>query len=74
MPEMKETKKRKDVALYEQAPKQFEPDPSPRNSLIFCTKSKKITLNQIKLKARIEGDVEHMFFCYMSRPKTYFEP
>ena len=33
MPEWKETKKIKVVALYEQTPKQVEPDPNPKNSL-----------------------------------------
>ena len=28
----------------------------------------------MKLEAKIEGDIENMLFCYMSRPKTNFEP
>ena len=60
MSELKETKKTKFVALYEQTPKQFEPDSNPQNSLFFAAKSQKSPLNQIKLKARIEGDKESM--------------
>ena len=33
---LKETKKMKIIALYEQTPKQFEPDPNPHNSLFFA--------------------------------------
>ena len=32
MSELKETKKMKIIALYEQTPKQFEPDPNPQKS------------------------------------------
>ena len=60
MSELKETKKIKFVALYEQIPIKLEPDPNPKNSLFFVPKSrKKLPLNQIKLKARIEGDIEN---------------
>ena len=52
MPELKETKKIKVVA-------QFGPDPNPQNSLL-CTKSKRLPLDQIKQKARIEGDIENI--------------
>ena len=54
MSELKETKKIKVVALYEQTPKQFE----PQNSLLLPKKKK--NLNQIKLKAKIEGDKENL--------------
>ena len=56
MLEWKETKKIKVVALYEQTPKQVEPDPNPKNSL-FCPKSPK---NLDKIKARITGDIENI--------------
>ena len=41
MSELKETKKMKIIALYEQTPKQFEPDPNPQNSLFLCPKKPK---------------------------------
>ena len=53
MSELKEKKKIKVVALYRWTPKQFE----PQNSLFLQKKKKKITLNKIKLKARMEGDI-----------------
>ena len=61
MSELKETKKVKVAALYEQTQKQFEPDLNPQKSL-FCApkKAKKQPLNQMKLKARIEGDIENI--------------
>ena len=34
MSELKETKKMKIIVLYEQTPKQFEPDLNPENSLL----------------------------------------
>ena len=61
MSELKETKKIKVVALYQYTPKQVEPDPNPKNTLCFCPKKQnKIPLNKIKLKARIEGDIENI--------------
>ena len=51
MSEMKETKKTKVVALYEQTPKQVGPNPNPKNSLFFAPKSqKKSTLELDKAK------------------------
>ena len=41
MPELKETKKMKIIALYEQTPKQSEPDPNPQNSRFFAPKKLK---------------------------------
>ena len=41
MSEFKETKKMEIIALYEQTPKQFEPDPNPQNSLFVAPKSQK---------------------------------
>ena len=38
MSKLKETKKLKIIALYEETPKQFEPDPNPQNSLFFTLK------------------------------------
>ena len=58
MSELKETKKIKVVALYEQTQKQFEHDPNPPNSLFFAPKSQKINLKLDKSKARTEGDME----------------
>ena len=55
--EWNETKEIKVVALYELTPKQFEPDPNPQISLFL---QQKLTLNQIKLKARIERDIENI--------------
>ena len=60
MSELKVTKKMKVVALYDKTPKQFETDPNPQNNLFFASKSKKIPLNQIKLKTIIEGDIENI--------------
>ena len=59
--ELKETKKMKIIALYDQTPKQFEPDPIPKNSLFVCPKKQKekIPLNQIRIKAGIEEDIEN---------------
>ena len=57
MSELKETQKIKVIALYELTPKQFEPDPNPQISLFL---QQKLTLNQIKLKARIKGDKENI--------------
>ena len=52
MSKLKEAKKIKVVALYEQTPKQFEPDPNPQNSLFFAPKKlKKMPFKQMKLKA-----------------------
>ena len=41
MSELKETKKIKVVALYDQTPKPFEPDPNPQNSQFSPKKAKK---------------------------------
>ena len=60
MSELKEIKKIKVVALYEQTQKQVEPNPNPRNSLFLPQKPKNLPLNQIKLKARIEADIENI--------------
>ena len=60
MSELTETKKVKVVALYEQTPKQFETDPKPYNSLFWPHKSQKRHINQIRFKAKIEGDVENI--------------
>ena len=49
MSELKETKKVKDVALYEQTPKQFEPDINPQNSLFLPQKSQSTTLELDKI-------------------------
>ena len=38
MSELKERKKIKIVAIYEKTPKQFEPDPNPKNILFFAPK------------------------------------
>ena len=46
-------KKIKVIALYEQPPKQIEPDPNPRNSLFFGPKKpKKNNLKLDKLKSK----------------------
>ena len=61
MSELKETRKIKVIALYEQTPKQFEFDPNPQKPSFFAPKSqKKLPLNQIELKARIEGDIDNI--------------
>ena len=61
MSELKERKKIKVVSLFEQTPKQVEPDPNPKNSLFLAPKSQKeLRLKQIKLKARIEGAIENI--------------
>ena len=52
MSELKETKKIKVVALYEQTPKQVEPDSNPKNSLLFAPKAQKITLKLDKIKSK----------------------
>ena len=53
MSELKETNKMKGIALYEQTPKQFEPDPNPQNSLLFCPqKAKKDTLKLDEIKSK----------------------
>ena len=40
------------IALYEQTPKQFEPDPNPQNSLFLPQKAKKkLPFDQMNLKA-----------------------
>ena len=39
MSELKGTNKIKVVALYEQTPQQFEPDPNPQNSLFLPPKA-----------------------------------
>ena len=62
MSELKKKKKMKISALYELTPKQFEPDHNPQNSLYLCPKKPK--RNQIKLKARIEGNKENI--CYFA--------
>ena len=49
MSELKETKKMKIIALYEQTPKQFEPDPNPQNSLFL---QQKINLKLDKTKSK----------------------
>ena len=49
------------VELYAQTPKQFEPDPNPQNSKFWPPKSKKQPINWIKLKAKIEGDMENIY-------------
>ena len=41
MSELKETKKMKIMALYEETLKQFEPDPNPQNSLFYAPKKQK---------------------------------
>ena len=43
MSELKETKKRKVFDLYEQTPKQVEPNPNPQNSLFWHQKKPKTT-------------------------------
>ena len=55
MLELKETKKMKIIALYEQTLKQFEPDHNPQYSIFWPKKSKKRPINQIELIAKIEG-------------------
>ena len=50
MSELKETKKIKVVALYEQTPKQFEPDPNEQNSPFFAPNTKSMS----------EGDIENI--------------
>ena len=58
MSKLKEAKKTKVVPQYKLIPKQFEPDPDPQNSLILPPKKpKKRSLNYMKSKARIEGDI-----------------
>ena len=54
MSELKETKKMKIIALYEQTPKQFEPDLNPQNSLFLPPKKakKKPTLKLDKIKSK----------------------
>ena len=52
MSELKETNKMKVIALNEWTPKQFEP----------LKKLKKNPLNQMKSKARIEGDKENILW------------
>ena len=49
MSELKGTKKMKIIALYEQTPKQFEPDPNPQNSLFL---QQKINLKLDKTKSK----------------------
>ena len=51
MSELKETKKIKVFALYEQTKKQFEPDPNPKNSLFVPHKDKKNTHKLDKIKS-----------------------
>ena len=54
MSELKKTKKMKVIALYEQTPKQFEPDPNPQNILFFYPKKpKKNNLKLDKFKNKI---------------------
>ena len=60
MSEWKESKKIIVVALYEWTPKRFEPNLNPQNVLFDAPKSQKLPLNQMKLKARIEGDIENI--------------
>ena len=56
MSELKETKKMKIIALYEQTLKQFEPDPNPPNNLFFAPKKlKKIALKLDEIKSNIEN-------------------
>ena len=53
MSELKETKKIKVFALYEQTKKQFEHDPNPKTSLFFAPQSqKKITHELDKIKSK----------------------
>ena len=53
MSELKDTKKIK----------QFEPDPNSQNSLFWHHKNKKKRpLDQIRYEARIEGDMENIWF------------
>ena len=52
MSELKETKKIKVFALYEQTKKQFEPDPNPKNSLFFAQESQKFTHKLDKIKSK----------------------
>ena len=52
MSELKETKKIKVVALYEQTQKQFEPDPNPQNRIFWPQKRKKNTLKLDKIKGK----------------------
>ena len=59
MSKLKEAKKTKFVALYRQMPNQFEPDPNPK--IIFTPqKPNKRPPNQMKSKARNEGDIENI--------------
>ena len=61
MSELKKTNKIKVFALYEQTKKQFEPDPKPKNSLLFAPQSQeRLPINQIKLQAKIDGDTENV--------------
>ena len=61
MSELKETKKIKVFPLYEQTTKQFEPEPNSKNCQFFVQQSqKKLPINQIKLKAKIDGDIENV--------------
>ena len=58
MSELKEIKKVKVVALYEQTPKPFEPDPNPQKSFFFATKKHEKSFELKKLKTRIERDIK----------------
>ena len=64
MSELKETKKMKAIALYEQTPKLFEPDPNPKNSLLFCPQKTKKNYPKFKSKSnvRIERNKENESF------------
>ena len=64
MSELKETKKIKVFAL-----------PSPKNSLFFAPQSLKNTHKFDKIISKnLWRHRKRMLFCYMNRPKTYFEP
>ena len=63
MSELKDTQKIKVVALYEQTPKQVEPELIPTIKIAYFWPQKvkkKLPIKQIKFKARIEGDIENI--------------
>ena len=55
MSELKETKKMKIITLYEQTPKQLEPERNNQNSLFLPQKAKKIALLLDEIKSNIEN-------------------
>ena len=59
MSELKEIKKIKVVALYEETQKQFEHDPNTQNSLFEPRKVKYCPKTNSKSNVRIEGNIKN---------------